>query len=317
MYGYRKGCRISESPLERGESPLEKMEVDAIVIGANGLVGQALTKRLSEKGYPWLGTSYKRTSEDSLKLNILNKEESDSFFSNVSTQAIFHCANLSGGVDFCEQNQEIAEDFHFKATQSVGLHAQRMRATLFFISSDYIFDGKKAEYREEDPPSPLNVYGRLKLKAEKWIQDHLDHYVIIRTTNVYGWDPETVTPNYVMNLYRSLKAEKPFYASSSLFGSPTLAFDLASAMIELFEKKMTGIFHLVGSDYVNRYQWSVQAAKYLDLNASLIKETTNPPASVAQRPRGVRLNTEKFRNQCVTPLRGLAEGTLFFKGDLK
>lgn len=293
------------------------MEVAPIVIGANGLIGRSLTKKFSEKGYSWSATSYKRDLKNALKLNILNKEEIDSFFSKASAKAIFHCANLSGGVDFCEQNPEIAEAFHYQAIQQIGLHAQKMGAAFFFISSDYIFDGQKAEYREEDSPSPLNVYGRLKLKAERWIQNNLTHYVIIRTTNVYGWDPETVTPNYVMNLYRCLKASNSFYAPSSLFGSPTLASDLTSAMIELFEKKITGVFHLVGSDYISRYQWAVQTAKSLDLNLSLIREITDPPASVAIRPRGVRLNTEKFRNQCMTPLHNLAEGLSFLKEDLK
>lgn len=292
-------------------------KIDALIIGANGLVGGALAKKLSKRGYRWLGTSCKRENKNLRKLNIVNEPEIDQLFSEVSSRAIFHCANLSGGVDLCERQPELAQDFHFKATQMLGRHAQRTGATFFFISTDYIFDGSKDDYREVDSPHPLNVYGMLKLEAEKWIQENLDHYVILRTTNVYGWDPETTTPNYVMNLYRCLKEGKTFHAPSYLFGSPTYAPDLASAMTELFEKKITGVFHLVGSDYANRFTWAIQAAKHLNLEGSLIKEQTHPEVKIAMRPQGVRLNTEKFRNRCVTRLHNLTEGLLLLKDALR
>lgn len=292
-------------------------KIDALIIGANGLVGAALSKKLSERGYRWLGTSCKRENKNLRKLNILNEPEIDQLCSEVSSRAIFHCANLSGGVDLCERHPQLAEEFHFKATQLLGRHAQRTGATFFFISTDYIFDGSKNNYREADSPHPLNVYGTLKLEAEKWIQKNLDRYVILRTTNVYGWDPETMTPNYVMNLYRCLKEGKTFHAPFSLFGSPTYAPDLASAIVELFEKKITGIFHVVGGDYIDRYTWAVQTAKHLNLEDSLIKKQTHPLASIALRPQGVRLNTEKFRNRCATRLHNLTEGLLFLKDALR
>ncbi|MEK7790793.1 MAG: SDR family oxidoreductase [Deltaproteobacteria bacterium] len=294
-------------------------KIDALIIGANGLVGGALAKKLSKCGYRWLGTSCKRENKNLRKLNIVNEPEPrlDQLCSEVLPAAIFHCANLSGGVDLCERQPERAYDFHVKATQLLGRHAQRTGAIFFFISTDYIFDGSKGDYREDDSPHPLNVYGMLKLEAEKWIQENLDRYVILRTTNVYGWDPETMTPNYVMNLYRCLKEGKTFHAPSYLFGSPTYAPDLASAMIELFEKKITGIFHVVGSDYADRYTWAVQAAKHLDLEGSLIKEQIHPAVSIALRPQGVRLNTEKFRNRCVTRLHNLTEGLLLLKDALR
>ncbi len=301
-------------------------KIDALIIGANGLVGGALAKKLSPgtTGYRWLGTSCKRENKNLRKLNIVNESEIDHLFSEVSPAAIFHCANLSGGVDLCERQPGLAEDFHFKATQMLGRHAQRTGATFFFISTDYIFDGGKDDYREVDSPRPLNVYGMVKLEAEKWIQKNLDRYVILRTTNVYGWDPETTTPNYVMNLYRCLKEGKTFHAPSYLSGSPTYAPDLASAMTELFEKKITGVFHVVGGDYIDRHSWAMRAAKQLNLEDSLIKEqdhmrepAVSPAVPIAMRPQGVRLNTEKFRNRCATRLHNLTEGLLLFRDALR
>ncbi len=187
----------------------------------------------------------------------------------------------------------------------------------FFISTDYIFDGSKEIYREEDIPNPLNIYGNLKLQAEKWIRDHLDKFVIIRTTNVFGWDPQTVTPNFMMNLYHSVSQRKKFYAPSFLFGHPTYVTDLASAMIELYQKKTTGVFHVVGDDYVNRYNWSLEACDKFNLDSSFIEKMEYPRLPMVPRPMRMRLSCDKFKQSYQTELRGMSDGVSLMAKELK
>src|SRR3989338_7511578 len=230
-----------------------KKKIEALIIGANGLIGSYLGKLLTAKGVLWKGTSCHRASSNFLKLNVL-EDDLDRVFSDFKPNVVFHCANLSGGVDFCEQNPKISKRFHLESIRKIGSYCKEIGATLVYFSTDYVFDGTKGPYRENDAPNPLNIYGKLKLQSEQWVQENLKKFLIIRTTNVYGWDPETITPNYMMSLYRALKAGKTFYAPSFLFGSPTYVEDLVKGIFELYEKNersVRSVFHVVGDSFIN------------------------------------------------------------------
>ena len=180
------------------------------------------------------------------------------------------------------------------------------------ISTDYVFDGKNAPYKEDDIPNPLNVYGRLKLEAEKWLVNNVPKHIIVRTTNVFAWDPETITPNYMMNLYRTIKDNKQFKAPSFLWGNPTYVDDLASAIIELCLIKMNGVFHVVGSSFINRYDWAIKACKIAGWDESLVIETKDVPANMVPRPLRSSLDTRKFRSLCKTKLGDVEKGIRSF-----
>ncbi|KPK42628.1 MAG: hypothetical protein AMJ78_01765 [Omnitrophica WOR_2 bacterium SM23_29] len=287
--------------------------IECLVIGANGLVGRYVGKLLTDKGKKWQGTYNKRPEEGLLKLDITNPEQTKGIFSKFSPKVIFHCANLAGGVNFCESNPGIAADFHLNATADIGNYCKDINATMVFISTDYVFNGSKASYKEDDSPNPLNLYGRLKLQTEQWIQQNLTNYLIVRTTNVYGWDPKTITPNYIMNLYNSLRDKKIFDAPSFLWGNPTYVCDLAESIIELYFNDANGIFHVAGSSFINRYQWAIQACTILGLDSSLVKEVNEPSVNMVPRPLRSRLDTEKFTRSCKTILHDASAGLKLMK----
>jgi len=289
----------------------------SLVIGANGLVGRHLSGILTLKGISWKGTYHARPEKGLSKLDITDPGEVGNFFEGLSPRVVFHCANLGGGVDFCESNPEKAAAFHLHAVQTIGGICAKIGATLVFISSDYVFDGTKGPYKEDDLPNPLNVYGRLKLAAEEWIGKNVESHIIIRTTNVFGWDPETVTPNYMMGLYRAVTAGKQFNAPSYLWGNPTYVDDLAGAMIELYQKKAGGVFHVVGKSFVNRFDWAKTACAILGLDSKLIREVSAPPVNMVPRPIESSLNTDKFAHFYGTVLHDVREGLGLMKKEMK
>lgn len=290
--------------------------IECLVIGANGLIGKQISRILTEKNIKWEGTYSKRPEESLLKLDITNSVEIKKIFSCFSPRAVFLCANLAGGVDFCESHPEIAKDFHLNATKNIASYCRDIDATLVFISTDYIFDGTKDSYREEDAPNPLNLYGRLKLEAERWIARNLQGYLIIRTTNVYGWDAETVTPNYIMNLYNTIRDKKNFSAPSFLWGNPTYVVDLAEAIVELFINNTNGIFHVVGSSFINRFQWAKEACTILGLDSSLLNEISEPSPNMVRRPLRSRLDAKKFTRSYKTVLHDVSTGLKLLKADM-
>lgn len=292
-------------------------KVKCAVIGANGLIGRNIGSLFTGSGIPWAGTYNKRSAAGLVKLDITSPRDLKRFFSDFSPDAVFHCANLTGGVDFCESNPKAAEDFHLNATKEIGTLCKATGATFIFISTDYIFDGTRAPYKEDDAPNPLNLYGRLKLKTEEWIKANLNRYLIIRTTNVYGWDPQTVTPNFVMSLYRSLEAKKTFNAPSFLYGNPTYAPDLTKAIVELHREGAQGVFHVVGKSAIDRFEWARKACSVLGLDFSLVKEIKAPSAGMVPRPFRSLLDTHKFQSSYSTTLYDATGGLVLMKEEMR
>ncbi len=83
----------------------------------------------------------------------------------------------------------------FEANKTMSQLSHESCIPFVLISTDYVFDGTKAPYSEEDEKNPLNEYGYHKLKAENCIKENTSKYIIARKTNVFGWDPITRTPN--------------------------------------------------------------------------------------------------------------------------
>lgn len=291
--------------------------VESLIIGANGLVGRRLRDILTRDSVTYIGTYNKRREDDLLELDITDSRKLGELFGRYSPKVVFNCANLSGGVDFCERNPKEAADFHLNATKEMGARCKDIKAKFIFISTDYVFDGKNGPYKEDDPVNPLNLYGRLKLGAEEWIRSNLSDYLIVRTTNVYGWDPQTQTPNYIMGLYRALSQGKNFNAPSFLWGNPTYAADLAGAIVELYLKKANGIFHIVGSSFINRFEWAMKTCHILGLDSSLISEIKDPSPNMVPRPLKSWLANDKFKRSYQTRLHDVDSGLTIMKESMQ
>ncbi len=282
-----------------------------LVLGANGLIGKAITRRLADRK-EWVGTCFRREVPGLICLDITSPESLKSIFSRTEPDCVINCTGLSGGVNFCEKNPRKAARFHLDATALIGKLCEDYHASMAFISTDYIFDGTRSSYKEDDEPNPLNIYGELKLKAEQWIKQNVTRHIITRTTNVFGWDPETVTPNYIMSLYRAVTSRNQFKAPSFLWGNPTYVDDLALAIIELYSLRANGVFHVVGSSLINRYDWALKACNMAGWEKSLVIESATPPDNMVPRPLKSNLDTSKFQKLSKTKLRNVDEGLKAF-----
>ena len=186
-------------------------------------------------------------------------------------------------------------------------------ATFVFFSTDYVFDGTAGPYGEEDEPNPLNTYGLLKLMADEQIGRILGSHLIVRTTNVYGYDPESKTANYIQRLYGELAAGKRSRAAVDQYGNPTLASNLVEAALDLVDQGVTGLFNIVGRDRANRLEWARAAAEVFGFDPNLIEpmETDNL-AQKAPRPLDSGLRIDKVLKYLRVPILGMREGLSSF-----
>src|SRR6185312_9294390 len=92
---------------------------------------------------------------------------------------VVHCAAYTN-VDGCELDAEHAYQANAVATKHVAEACQTLNVSLIYISTDYVFDGKKGEpYTESDVPNPLNTYGRSKLEGERFVRSLLERFYVV------------------------------------------------------------------------------------------------------------------------------------------
>lgn len=285
------------------------------ITGASGLVGGALYKTLAEKCPGLCQGSYRtRARPGLLFLDIEDREAAGEAFQRLKPEVVIHCA-CNAYVDYCQEHQEEAYRANVLGTENVTLACARVGARLVFLSTDYIFDGRSGPYSEDAPPHPISYYGWTKLKGEEIVAKNEAGFLIFRTAWVYGQDRDE--KNFVQRLIQNNQKRVETQVPSDQFNSPTLVNNLVEAAIELISAGKSGIYHLAGSQVLDRYSFSLLAADIFGLDKSLIlPKRTSELNQPAPRPLKGGLDIFKAKRELKTKLMSPEEGLKAFKAEL-
>jgi dTDP-4-dehydrorhamnose reductase len=278
----------------------------ALVIGASGQVGGALSEALTGRGDVVLGTHGRVPSPGTQPLDLTDGAAVERVLSDFGPDWIF-CAGALTNVDYCEEHPEEAERVNRDGPREAAWAAARIGAGFVFYSTDYVFDGTAGPYAEDDPARPLSAYGRTKWEGEQAVRDAATRSLIVRTAVVYG--PERQEKNFVYQLIRRCRAAERMAVPKDQLSSPTHNRDLAAASVELAERGATGVWHVAGTTILDRYAFAVLAADVLDLDAGLIAPvSTARLGQPAPRPLRGGLRVERAQRTLATRLRPAREG---------
>ena len=176
--------------------------------------------------------------------------------------------------------------------------ANKIGAQLIHLSTDFIFDGKKSMYTEDDKPNPLSFYGNSKYLAEQYIIQNSHNYSIVRTVLVYGIVADMSRTNIVLWAKGALEKQQEIKVVNDQFRTPTLAEDLAMGCYLIAQQKANGIFHIAGKDYMSIYELVQRVAKHYGLSTDCMtasdSTTLNQPA---KRPPITGLDISKAIKQ--------------------
>lgn len=216
-----------------------------LVLGARGMLGRDLTEALrsSSQGevVPW----------DLGEIDIRDEKETVEKIGELKPDVIINAAAFTR-VDDCESQVEQAIAVNAEGMKHVALGALRCQAKVLYLSTDYIFDGKKREpYLENDTPYPLNVYGRSKWKGEEYVRALLKHWVIVRTQWLYGKHGN----NFVTSVLGQARERDELRIVDDQVGSPTYSADLSKILAALIEKEAEGVFHVTNSGTCSWYEF--------------------------------------------------------------
>jgi dTDP-4-dehydrorhamnose reductase len=278
-----------------------------LVTGASGLLGNRIVA-LAKNDFTVIPTHRTRPFHpNSLRLDITDAAEVANLLAEVKPDAVVHTASETN-VDKCEIEKEQAWKINAEGTRNIAEACQKVDAKLVYISTDYVFDGEKGLYDEEDKPNPVNYYGLTKLEGEKQVIEHCENYVILRTSVLYGWHPWK--QNFATWIINKLQQKQEIKVVEDHFNTPTLADNLAEITVEVAERDLKGLYHASGRERISRYEFAKQIAETFALNSDLVKpvKMSQLTAWIAKRPRDSSLNTDKIQKQLKAKPLNITEG---------
>jgi len=287
------------------------MNKKILVIGGSGLIGYNLVKEFINEKEDIRFTYYKN------KIQLKNNHELDSsieedtieLISKINPDIIIQTVALAG-VDLAEKNHELADQITVKSTKNIIQGCKQTKSKLIYVSTTYVFDGKKKIFHENDIPTPKSYYGITKLQAEKEIQNSNLKYLILRTDQPYFWIEKGQRMNSVIRVLQTLKKKSILNEITDWYNVPTYVPDFVNATKILMNNNEEGIFHITGSDFVNRYNWSLKVAEIFGLNKKFINPITSDKLSLAIKRDNINVSNEKIQKKTGIKMRGIEEGLL-------
>ena len=226
----------------------------------------------------------------------------------IAPDAVIHTAALAN-IDFCEQNQDLADRINVDATGRLAAICKNLSARLVFCSTDSIFAGEKAYYQETDTPLPLNHYARTKIRAEELVMSAAPSNIVARLSLVIGLPIMGRGNSFLSDMITRLgKGEQMKFAVNEI-RTPVDLVTLGAALTELAAGSFSGTIHLAGNTRINRYEMALHIAKETGLpQAQILAVDSNALSGRAPRPNDVSLNNSLAKKVLQTPMLTLDEG---------
>lgn len=274
--------------------------IKVVVTGSNGLLGQSLLKLLlkEKENYQVYGISRGenrsgRSDFSYVSLDLTEEESLKSTLLALQPDFIINTAAMTQ-VDDCENKKEACDLLNITVVKWLSEVSEKMKAHLIHISTDFIFDGVKGNYKETDIANPLSYYGVSKLKSEELLLKSNINYTILRTILVYGKVFDMSRSNIVLWVKEMLEKGKEITIVDDQYRTPTYVEDLALACKIAIDKKATGIFNISSNKLLSIYEIAQQIADTFSLDKTLIKSiSTSTLNQTAPRPVKTGFNLEK------------------------
>ena len=214
-----------------------------LVTGAKGQLGVELLDVLRQ--------AHEVVGLDLPQLDI-TKPEAARVIADAQPAWVVHAAAWTD-VDGCERDPGRALVVNGDGTRRVAEGCRAAGAGLLYLSTDYVFDGRKgAPYVETDPVSPLSAYARSKVAGEDAVRAIVPRWAIIRTAWLFG----VFGKNFVKTIVEKATAGGPLRVVDDQVGSPTYARDLAEAIQQLLSRQLTGIYHVTNGGHCSWYAFA-------------------------------------------------------------
>ena len=275
-----------------------------LITGSNGLLGQKLVKLCLERGLNFIATSKgENRNPDCPTINYLSLDisifsEINNVFQFYYPTHVIHTAAITN-VDYCEEHNDECQIMNVDATKLLLRASIQYNAHFQLLSTDFVFDGEKGNYKEEDIVNPLSVYAKSKVDAENVLQTSMtDNWSIVRTIIVYGEGNNLSRTNIVLWAKEALKTGNEITIVDDQFRAPTWAEDLAWGCLEIVLRNKKGVFHISGPETMSVIDLVYRIADFYGLPKNQIKPIRSTTLNqAAKRPPKTGFDLTKARNE--------------------
>ena len=263
--------------------------MNVLVTGCYGQLGTALRNMASDDPlHHWLFT-------DIDTLDISNPDAVERYFADYGIEACINCAAYTA-VDKAEDEPELAALVNVEAPRILAECCKRHHATLFHVSTDYVFDGMGSRpYREDDATAPTSVYGITKRDGENAIAQSGCSYCVIRTAWLYS----STGTNFVKTMLSLGETRPEINVVNDQKGCPTWATDLARAIVLLLEQygkePVHETFHFTNEGQITWYEFAKAIMEIGGKRCQVNPITTDQYPTKAQRPAYSVLDLSKIK----------------------
>jgi dTDP-4-dehydrorhamnose reductase len=263
-----------------------------LVFGGNGQLGQELTRLATARGIPMHALSHAEAdiADDGAVAASLARWKPD---------LVVNAAAYTK-VDLAETNTEDARSGNETGPEVLAGACAAAGIPMVHVSTDYVFDGSKADpYRESDPVRPISVYGHSKAAGEDAVRRNLKHHVILRTAWVYS----EFGQNFLKTMLRLAETRDELRVVADQHGSPTSAQEIAEAILHiapalLRDQTLSGTYHFTSDGFTTWHGFASRvveiAAPITGRNPRVIPITTAEYPTAAKRPANSRLDCRLF-----------------------
>lgn len=259
-----------------------------LIVGSGGILGSELSIRLNEL-FDVLALP-KSGSKNFLDITDFNMMYS--IFKNFDPDFVINCAAFTN-VDSCESNKQIARNVNVKGLMNL-LKCMSKNSKMIHISSDYVFDGKDGNYKENDMKKPINYYGKTKLEADNLLMGSNSNYLIIRPNVLYS---SNISKNnhFLSWVINSLKEKTEISVVNDQISNPVYVSDLVEVIASCLLVDYNGVYHFGSEDVISRYDFALLISKIFKLDENLINPIkTSDLKQIAKRPKKSFLNCNKI-----------------------
>ena len=254
----------------------------ALVTGGGGQLASDLDKQLGA-----LGVEVRAPSRS--ELDVTDDVALDGWFEELRPEVVFNCAAFHN-LDVCEREEDRSFAVNARAVKRLAERCRDSGARLVHLSTNYVFDGARADpYREDDVPNPRSVYAISKLAGEYCALSYGPDALVVRGAGLYGLHGSASKGgNFVVRMLERARSQGELRMVADQLLSPTFTADLAAALIEAVEADAAGVLHLTASGSCSWFEFTRAIVELAGLDVPIESvRTTVPPGGVDRPLNGV------------------------------
>lgn len=272
-----------------------------LITGGTGLLARGM-EETALPGYRIIGVhlrdySVPRGKFRHVVLDVRDQRKVDRLFEKYEFEAVVHAAGFAS-VDYVERHYAESLESNVTGTLNVTSACRRAGCHLIYVSTNAVFDGSSAPYREADPVRPINKYGHIKVECERLIHETLERFTVVRPILMYGWNHPTGRPNPATWLLDKLRRGEVVHMVDDVYENPLYNLQCGEVLWQVIVRKAAGTIHLAGGEIVNRYEFASKLATVFKLERALIKPVDSSFfPDIAPRPRNTSFVTERMERE--------------------